>query len=288
MHPTITQSARTAGSLPCSLHVHARSAKGNNVVSPMLTDKVALVTGAATGIGAAIATRFASEGARVVVADRNIDAATATAGGIPGAIAIAADVTREEDVAALVEQTVAEFGALHLLVANAGIMSPSHAIVDTPFAEWRQTFAVNVDGVFLSIRYGAPAIIRSGGGSIITISSIAATRGSALQASYAASKAAVRSLTASAAGGLRDQGVRVNALLPGFADTPLVASEVPIWEAAAGMPAGGWAAAVTRKQGRFLQPEDIASAAVFLASDASTLMTGAALVLDGGFTTQMF
>lgn len=257
-------------------------------MSSALAGRVAIVTGAATGIGAGIATRFAAEGARVVVADRNIDAATATADAIPGAIAIAADVTREDEVAALVERTVAEFGALHVLVANAGIMSPSHPIVDTPLAEWRQTFAVNVDGVFLSIRHGAPAIIASGGGSIITISSIAATRGSALQASYAASKAAVRSLTASAAGGLRDQGVRVNALLPGFADTPLVASEVPVWEAAGGIPAGGWAAAVTRKQGRFLQPEDVASAAVFLASDASSLMTGAALVIDGGFTTQMF
>lgn len=257
-------------------------------MSQLLTDKVAIVTGAATGIGAGIATRFAAEGARVVVADRNIDAATSTAAGIPGAVAIAADVTREDDVAALVERTVADFGALHVLVANAGIMSPSHPIVDTPLAEWRQTFAVNVDGVFLSIRYAAPAIIASGGGSIITISSITATAGSPLQASYAASKAAVRSLTASAAGGLRDHGVRVNALLPGFVDTPLVAPEIPIWEAANGMPAGGFAAAIERKQGRLLQTEDIASAAVFLASEQSTRMTGAALVIDGGFTSQLF
>ena len=107
-----------------------------------------------------------------------------TAGGIPGAIAIAADVTLEEVVAALVERTIADFGALHVLVANAGIMSPSHPVIDTPLAEWRQTFSVTVDGVFLSIRYAAPAIIASGGGSIIAISSIAATAGSALQASY--------------------------------------------------------------------------------------------------------
>ncbi|MGK8486704.1 glucose 1-dehydrogenase [Nocardia asiatica] len=253
-----------------------------------LEGKVALITGSGAGIGAAIASRFATEGARVVVSDRNREAAEATAAHIPGAIAIMADVTREKDVASLIQQTAAEFGGLHLMVANAGVIGSSHPIVDTPLETWRSTMAVNLDGVFLSIRHAAPAIINSGGGSITTISSISGTGGTPLVAAYGASKAAVRSLTATAAGELHAYGVRVNALLPGFADTTLVASEVSTWESSLGLPSGGFGHLIDRKQGRLVQPDDIASAAVFLASDQAELITGSALVIDGGFTSQLF
>lgn len=140
-----------------------------------LEGKVVIVTGSGGGIGAVIADRFAKEGARVVVSDRHRGAAEAVASRIPGAIAIPADVTREQDVSALIERTVEEHGALHHVVANAGIISASHPIAETPLDVWRSTMSVNLDGVFLTIKHSAAAIANSGGGSILTLSSISGT-----------------------------------------------------------------------------------------------------------------
>jgi NAD(P)-dependent dehydrogenase (short-subunit alcohol dehydrogenase family) len=190
-------------------------------MSAQLNGKIAIVTGAGVGLGAAIARAFAAEGARVVVSDINPDTAKETAATIDGAIAVPADVTDESQVQALIEQTVTELGALHIMVANAGVGTPL-PLLETSLADWRRTTAVNLDGVFLSIRYAAPAIIASGGGTIVTLSSITSVTGTPLMASYAASKAAVGNLTQTAAIELRPHGVRVNALLPGFIDTALV------------------------------------------------------------------
>lgn len=256
-------------------------------MAAQLTDKIAIVTGSGAGLGAAIARAFAAEGARVVVSDINPGAAKDTAASIDGAIAIPADVTDEGQVRALIDQTVAELGGLHIMVANAGVGTPQ-PLLETSLADWRRTTAVNIDGVFLSIRYAAPAIIASGGGTIVTLSSITAVTGTPLMASYAASKAAVRNLTQTAAMELRPHGVRVNALLPGFVDTELVTRGAPTFEATMGLAAGQFDQLIAQKQGRYGTPEEIAAAAVFLAGDQSSWCTGSGLVLDGGYTSSLF
>jgi NAD(P)-dependent dehydrogenase (short-subunit alcohol dehydrogenase family) len=256
-------------------------------MSALLTDKVAIVTGSGAGLGAATARAFAAEGARVVVSDINPDAAKDTAGSIDGAIALPADVTDESQVQALIEKTVSELGGLHIMVANAGVGKPQ-PLLETSLADWRRTTSVNLDGVFLSIRYAAPAIIASGGGTIVTLSSITSVTGTPLMASYAASKAAVRNLTQTAAMELRPHGVRVNALLPGFIDTALVTDGAPTFEAAMGLAPGQFDQIIAQKQGRYGTPEEIAAAAVFLASDQSSLCNGSGLVLDGGYTSSLF
>jgi NAD(P)-dependent dehydrogenase (short-subunit alcohol dehydrogenase family) len=256
-------------------------------MSALLTDKIAIVTGSGTGLGAAIACAFAAEGARVVISDIRPDAAKKTAAAVDGAIAIPADVTDEDQVRALVEQTVTELGGLHIMVPNAGV-SIQQPLIETSLADWRRTTAVNLDGVFLSIRYAAPAIIASGGGAIVTVSSITATAGTPLMASYAASKAAVRNLTETAAVELRPHGVRVNALLPGFVDTEMVTTSTSKFEAMLGLAPGRFDQIIARKQGRYGTPEEVAAAAVFFASDQSSWCTGSSLVLDGGFTGSLF
>jgi NAD(P)-dependent dehydrogenase (short-subunit alcohol dehydrogenase family) len=250
-------------------------------IDESLHGKVALVTGAGAGLGAAIARRLASDGAQVVVSDIDLDAARQVASSIDGAIAIATDVTDEHQVRSLVEQTVEHFGNLHIAIPNAGV-GEVRAIAQMSYADWRRTTAVNLDGVFLTIRYAAPAIAASGGGSIVTISSITATAGSALLAPYAASKAAVRNLTETAATEFRAQGVRVNAVLPGFIDTALVTSATPEFEAALGLPEGGFDTLIADKQGRYGTPEEVAAAVAFFASQQSSWCTGSSLVLDGG------
>lgn len=256
-------------------------------MSALLTGKVAVVTGSGAGLGAAIARAFATEGARVVVSDINPGAAKETAAGIDGAIAVTADVTDESQVQALIDTAVTELGGLHIMVANAGVGTPQ-PLLETSLADWRRTTSVNLDGVFLSIRYAAPAIIASGGGTIVTLSSITSVTGTPLMASYAASKAAVRNLTQTAATELRPLGVRVNALLPGFIDTELVTSGAPTFEAAMGLAPGQFDQLIAQKQGRYGTPEEVAAAAVFLASDQSSWCTGSGLVLDGGYTSSLF
>ncbi|HTX98174.1 MAG TPA: glucose 1-dehydrogenase [Mycobacterium sp.] len=252
-----------------------------------LEGKVAVVTGSGKGLGATIARRFATDGARVVVSDIDHEAAKATAHAIDGAIAIPADVTDERQIQALVASTVEELGGLHIMVANAGVGTPQ-PILQTSLADWRRTTSVNLDGVFMSIRYAAPAIIASGGGSIITMSSITSTTGSPLMAAYAAAKAAVCNLTQTAAIELRPFGVRVNALLPGFSDTALVTVAMPTFEAAVGLPAGGFDELIAQKQGRYVSPDEVAAAAAFFASEESGFCTGSSLVIDGGFVSSLF
>ena len=141
---------------------------------------------------------------------------------------------------------------------------------------------VNLDGVFLSIRYAAPAIIAAGGGSIVTLASVTATTGSPLIGHYAAAKAAVVNLTKTAATELRPYGVRVNALLPGFVGTDLVTAAAPGFEEILGLPAGGFDGLIAQKQGRYGTPGEVAEAALFFASSRSSFCTGSELILDGG------
>jgi NAD(P)-dependent dehydrogenase (short-subunit alcohol dehydrogenase family) len=193
-----------------------------------VTAPVAIVTGSAKGIGLSIARDLTARGYQVVVSDINAGDAEVAAKEL-GTISVPCDVRDEEQVKALVDTTMGHHGRLDLMVANAGIgiVAP---ILETDLAAWRAVTSINLDGVFLSLRYAVPAIIASGGGSVISIASVTGTTGSPLIASYAAAKAAVINLTKTAAVELRDHGVRVNAVLPGFIGTDLVNDAAPDFE----------------------------------------------------------
>ena len=247
-----------------------------------LDGKIAVITGSGTGLGAAIARRFATDGARVVISDINAETAKATADTIDRAIAIPADVTDEHQVQALVDQTVAEVGGLHIMVANAGVGTPQ-PLLETSLADWRRTTSVNLDGVFLSIKHAIPALRRAGGGSIVLMSSIAGLRGSAGLAGYSATKGGVRLLAKSVALEHAADKIRCNSVHPGIIATP-------IWGK---LPAG----ALERRNApvdphelaglavplvRAGQARDIANGVLFLCSEAASYITGQELVIDGG------
>jgi NAD(P)-dependent dehydrogenase (short-subunit alcohol dehydrogenase family) len=247
----------------------------------LLEGKVAVITGAAKGIGKAIGEAYAAEGATVVISDIDEGLAKETASRITGASAIACDVRSEEQVKSLIDQTVAAHGGLHILVPNAGIGRPV-PLLNMDYEEWRAVTSINLDGVFLAIRYGAPAIIASGGGAIVNVCSITAQAGTPLIANYSAAKAGVMSLTQSAAVELRAQGVRVNAILPGFIETDLVTAAKPGFEQMLGFAEGQFDQVIAMKQGRYGTVEEVAKMAVFLASDRSSFSNGSPFVLDGG------
>ncbi|CAN5364951.1 SDR family oxidoreductase [soil metagenome] len=253
----------------------------------LLDGKVAIVTGSGAGIGEAIARAFAAEGARLVISDIDADRAHHVAESLPDALAVQCDVSDETQVMSMVDQAMEHYGAVHVMVPNAGVTGIS-ALTEMSYAEWRRVTSVNLDGVFLSIRYAAPAIIASGGGTIVTISSITSTGGSALIAHYAASKAAVRNLTETASVELGPLGVRINALLPGYLGTALVHDAVPGFEQAGQMVEGTLVPFLESKQGgRLGTVEEVATAAVFFASDQSSFCNGSSLVLDGGLVASL-
>ena len=250
--------------------------------------KVAIVTGGASGIGAACAATLAREGAKVVVTDlddtggRDVVEKISGAGG--EAIFLYQDVTLEESWPATIEAIEQRFGRLDVMVANAGIGILCKA-VEMSLADWRRQTAVNLDGVFLSVKYAVPAMRRAGGGSIIITSSTAGLRGSAGLAGYCATKGGVRLFAKAVAMecAVESDGIRVNTIHPGVIDTPIwtklpvsAGRNVPIDPnevAKAGVPLG-----------RAGQAQDIANGVLFLASDVSSYMTGAELVIDGGMT----
>ena len=249
--------------------------------------KVAIVTGGASGIGAACAATLAREGAKVVITDlddagsRSVVDRIAGAGG--EAICLHQDVSLEESWPGVIEATAQRFGRLDVMVANAGIGILCKAI-EMSLADWRRQTAVNLDGIFLSVKYAVPAMRRAGGGSIIITSSVAGLRGSAGLAGYCATKGGVRLFAKAVAMECASEGdgIRINTVHPGVIETPIwtkiavsAGRNVPIDpnEAARGVPLG-----------RVGQAQDIANGVLFLASDASSYMTGAELVIDGGMT----
>lgn len=246
-----------------------------------LTGRTAIVTGASRGIGRAIAELLAAEGAAVTVVSRSAEAvdevvrSIQVAGG--RALGVAADVTDAEAPTRIVEATLAEFGGIDILVNNAGGNSFMSPVQSMRFSGWQKTMVLNLDSTVLLIQAALPAILAGGHGSIINVSSVTGLRGSPLMAHYGAAKAAVISLTQSLGIELAPQGVRVNSLVPGWIETDLtgflrtddaledtVISRVPM--------------------GRWGRADEIAQAALFLASDASSFMTGQALVVDGGLS----
>jgi len=251
----------------------------------VLQGKSALVTGGASGIGRAVCLRFAQEGARVAVADLDREGAEATARAIQEqggtALALQADVSRSEDVRDMVRRTVEAFGRLDVLVNNAGIAGPSASILDLTEEDWDRVLGVNLKGVWLGIKYGAPEMARTGGGTIVNTASIAGMVFFPRATAYSASKAGVIMLTRTAAVELGRYNIRVNCVCPGVVETPMVQRGL----AMAKDPQSArqrWVE--SHVLGRFAQPEEIAEAILWLASDASSFVTGHALVIDGGWT----
>jgi NAD(P)-dependent dehydrogenase (short-subunit alcohol dehydrogenase family) len=245
-----------------------------------LDGKVALITGGGSGMGKVAAELFASEGARVVLTDVNDEAGEAAAAAIGAAARyVHADVSKEADAAGMVRETVTAFGRLDILYNNAGVMLPDDGSVHaTDESIWDLTLAINVKGVAFGCKYGIPAMLEAGGGSIINVASFVAWLGAATsQTAYTASKGAVLAMTREIAVEYARTGIRCNALCPGPIETPLLLQLL---------------SDDAKKQRRFVhipmgrlgQAEELAKAALFLASDDSSYMTGASLIVDGGIT----
>ncbi len=248
-----------------------------------LEGKVALITGAGSGMGRAAAELFASEGARVVVTDVVDDAGNATVAAVRAAggdaTYVRADVSSGRDCEAMVRCTTDTYGALHVLYNNAGIFpADDGGVLDTPESTWEQVMQINLKGVWLGCRAGIPAMIASGGGSIVNVASFVALVGAATaQIAYTTSKGGVLSMTREIAVEYARQGIRANALCPGPIQTPLL-------EELLSDPARRARRMVHIPMGRLGRAEELARAALFLASDDASFMTGASLVVDGGIT----
>jgi NAD(P)-dependent dehydrogenase (short-subunit alcohol dehydrogenase family) len=247
-----------------------------------LTDKVAIVTGASSGIGYATARLFAQEGAKVVVSARRraaLDALVARIEEEGGqAVAVAGDVRDEAVATALVDVAIERFGGLDVAFNNAGSVGEMRPVFDVSLAEWRETLEVNLTSAFLGAKYQVPAMIERGGGSLIFTSSfVGCTVGFPGMAAYAASKAGQIGLMQVIAAEFGAKGIRANAILPGGTDTPANHANAP----------GATPDVRAFVEGlhalkRMAAPEEIARAALFLASDASSFTTGTALLADGG------
>ena len=243
-----------------------------------LKNKVAIVTGASSGIGAATAMLFAREGASVVLAGRRRDALDAMVREIVGsggkAIALAGDVRDDDFAAALVDEAVHAFGGLDIAFNNAGATGELAPVAELPVQAWKETIDVNLTGAFLAARHQVPALRKRGGGSLIfTATFVGQTVGMPAMAAYAASKAGLLGLTKTLAAELGPEGIRVNALLPGATDTPSLTAKTPEQRA--------WVAGLHALK-RIAAPEELARAALYLASDDASFMTGASLLVDGG------
>lgn len=249
----------------------------------VLQDRVAVVTGAGRGLGRAVAEAYAAEGATVVVSDVDASTAAAVADSLDGAESVPCDVTAEDQVSSLVSGTVDRHGRIDVMVANAGIAKVA-PLAQTTLEDWRAVMAVNLDGVFLSVKHAGLAMAGSGGGAIVNMASITGMGGLPMIASYASAKAAVISLTKTAALELRDSGVRVNAICPGFIATDLVGNHKKALESGLGVDLDE---VMEAKQGGYGAPEDVARLAVFLASARSDFCTGGAYVVDGGATASL-
>lgn len=249
-------------------------------------NKVALITGASLGIGQATAGAFAREGAAVVLASRERERGEAAAETLRResrqVLFSSTDVSKQEEVSATVDRTLSEYGRLDFLVNNAAIYLQGE-VGETSLEDWERVLATNLTGAFLCTKYAIPAMVRSGGGVIINVSSEAGLVGIRNQVAYNVSKGGVIALTRSCAVDLAEKGIRVNCVCPGTTDTPLVQEAV---SRAADPATARRRLEEVRPLNRLGTPEEIASAILYLASDDAAYATGAILSVDGGYTTQ--
>lgn len=252
----------------------ARKSKNQEeIILGKLQGKTAVITGGASGIGAATAQLFAKEGAKLVLVDLNEEKGQAFASELPDALFIKADITDEAQVQNVYAQATEKYGQIDIVFNNAGIgkVTPTHEL---SYDEWRKTVNVDLDGVFLVAREAIRAFQKNGGGVIVNTASMYGWVGSPGSAAYNAAKGGVVNLTRSLGLEYADQNIRVNALCPGFIDTPIIPEESKdILKEMTPMK-------------RLGQSEEMAKAVLFLASDDSSFMTGSSLVVDGGYTAQ--
>jgi NAD(P)-dependent dehydrogenase (short-subunit alcohol dehydrogenase family) len=239
--------------------------------------RTALVTGAGSGIGAATAIELAARGAKVALMGRDPITLERTAAAIRRdggqALIVEGDVSNPKAVEAAVQKTVAAFGGLNLAVNNAGVDGGTQKLADVSVESWNETIAINLSGVFYGLKYQIPAIIACGGGSIVNVSSVFSERGLAQHAAYTASKHGVHGLTRAAAQDYADAKVRINELVPGVIDTPMLDSNRAM--------VGQMTAFIPIK--RLGQPAEVARTICFLLGDGASYMTGARVAVDGGF-----
>jgi NAD(P)-dependent dehydrogenase (short-subunit alcohol dehydrogenase family) len=244
--------------------------------------KTAIVTGGGSGIGAAICRQLAAGGATVIVADLNTGDAQAVADAITqeegAALVHTVDTAEPAQVEAMVARAEAETGALHLLVNNAGIGGTPGPVGEYPLEDWHKLIGINLNGVFYGMRYGLPAIERAGGGAIVNMASILGSVGFANAGAYVAAKHGVVGLTKVAAMEYAQRGIRVNAVGPGFINTPLLENnlDAETLAAIAGM----------HPVGRLGTADEVASLACFLLGDGAGFITGSYHLVDGGYTAQ--
>ncbi|HRE49773.1 MAG TPA: glucose 1-dehydrogenase [Flavitalea sp.] len=247
-----------------------------------LANKVAIITGAASGIGRAIAELYASEGAKLIVSDIAEEGGNETVNAIKEkggeAIFVKADTSKAEDNKALVEKAVSQFGGLHIAVNNAGIGGPLAFAGEYPIEGWDKVIAINLSGVFYGMRYQIPAMLKSGGGSIVNMASILGKVGTKGSAAYVAAKHGVIGLTEASALEYADKNIRINAVGPGYIVTPLItnALDEATLKALVGL----------HPMGRLGKSEEVAELALWLNSDKASFVTGAYYNVDGGYLAQ--
>jgi NAD(P)-dependent dehydrogenase (short-subunit alcohol dehydrogenase family) len=237
----------------------------------------AFVTGAGTGIGAAIARELASRGAAVAIFGRRAapleETAAAIRAGGGKVLVIAGDVGNARNVESAIEKTQAKFGGLHFAVNNAGVDGGTRKLADVPVENWHETLNTNLSGVFFGLKYQIPAILASGGGAIVNVSSVFSNRGLSQHAAYTASKHGVHGLTRVAAHDYAAENIRINELIPGVIDTPMLdTNRGMVDQMTAFIP-----------QRRLGQPSEVARTVCFLLGDGASYMTGARVAVDGGF-----
>ena len=249
-------------------------------IAGKLAGRVAIITGASSGIGRASALRFAAEGAKVLVSDVNEQGGNETVSMVTGAGGEAtfasADVSCEDGARSMIEAALSAYGRIDVLFNNAGIVAMNGPTGEASVEVWNRVLAVNLTGVFLGCRFAIPEMLKTGGGAIINTASVAGLVGFPGLPAYCASKGGVVQLTKTMALEYATQGIRVNCICPGVIDTPMVALE-------ALDEAGRAAMSQLEPVGRVGQPEEVAALALFLASDDASFMTGAIIPVDGGF-----